>query len=145
MINWKSYDSEKSAQFPSEKDIIKYPSDWSYSERRIEGDRNLGKLETIFMNNKKEEVVKIIAGDILSNYQDKKYLNRGETNIGSLNYQFLRLEETSIGNIIYLFNTGGNTIIDPAKKGYYEVIVFSANFTDGQYLNDMLSAFEFNK
>ncbi|MBU4339102.1 hypothetical protein KKB43_01810 [Patescibacteria group bacterium] len=145
MINWKIYDSKTLAQFPSEKYTIKYPSDWSYSERRIEGDRNLGKLETIFMNNKKEEVVRIIAGDILSKYQDKKYLNRGETNIGSLNYQFLRLEETSIGSIIYLFNTGGNMIVDPAKKGYYEVIVFNANFTNNQYLNDMLSTFEFNK
>lgn len=141
----KTYKTTESAIFSSEIYKIEYPLDWNYIERRIAGERKPGKLETIFRNNKNEEIIKVIAGDILSNYQDKKYTNKGEVIIGSLNYKFLKLEETSLGNIIYVFKTGENMIADSSQEGYDEVIVFSANFTDGNYLNDMVSTFEYNK
>lgn len=143
--DWKIYNTEKSWQFPSEKYTIKYPADWSYSEKRIAGERNSGNLETTFQNNKNEKIVKIVAGGILSNYQDNKYTNKGEVGIGSLNYKFLKLEETSLGNVIYVFDTGENMLTDSTQKGYDEVIVFSADFINGDYLNEMVSTFEFDK
>lgn len=141
--DWQTYETIKSAIFPSENYTIKYPSDWNYLEKRIAGERKPGKLETVFINNKNKEIIKIIAGDILSNYQDKKYTNKGEENFGNSGYKFLKLEDNSVGVIYYIFNTGENLIADSTQKGYDEIIAFNAMFIDNSVLNNMLSTFKF--
>jgi len=144
--SWKIYESKNVAQFPSEKYTIKYSPDWNYSEDRIASYRTIGKLETIFKNNKNEEIARIIAADALSNYQDSKnYINTGETNFGNSDYKFLKLKEVSTGNIVYIFDTGENIIADSSQKGYDEVIVFNTTPANDSYLNDMLSTFKFTK
>ncbi len=142
VTDWKTYRSGYSAIFPSEVYKIQYPFDWNYTEKRIAGERKLGKLETVFKNDKNEEIVKIIAGDVLSNYQDERYINKGEVSFGDLNLKFTKLEESSIGNVIYIFNTGENMIADSTQKGYDEIIVFSAMLTNISYLNNMVSTLE---
>lgn len=144
--DWKIYESKNVAQFPSEKYTIKYSPDWNYSEDRTASYRTIGKLETIFKNNKNEETVRIIANDALSNYQDfKNYINKGEINFGNLDYKFLKLKEVLTGNIVYIFDTGENIIADPAQKGYDEVIVFKTTSVNDSYLNKMLFTFKFTK